>query len=109
MAVPEPTLEFLGVEPEIVDSFDFAYSDFASVCDTYKQYRSENEAGQCPFCRIHWSGHIMRVLSPKYPEGKLEAGGVACYCIHLLWDGNAEALDIETWRSRFLRNMGDWE
>lgn len=109
MAVPESTFEFLQVEPEVVDSFDFAWSDFASARDTYKQYRSEDVVGQCPFCRIHPSGHFMRVLSPKFPEGKLERGGVACLCVHLLWDDDAEVLDIETWRARVFRNMGDWE
>lgn len=92
MAVPEPTLEFLRVEPEVVDSFDFAWSDFASVRDTYKQYRSEDEAGQCPFCRIHWSGHLMRVLSPRFPEGKLERGGVTHFCVHLLWDDDVQVI-----------------
>lgn len=90
MAVPEPTLEFLRVEPEIVDSFDFAWSEFVSVLDTYKQYRSEDEAGQCPFCRVHWSAHLMRILSPRCRKGTLEAGGVAHPCIHLLWDDDVE-------------------
>lgn len=101
--IPEETLSLASTPPEIVDSYGFTTFDLAEICNKYQLYSWEKEQNKCPFCRIS-SSNQMRVLSSFYKEGRIERGGVACYCIHtILDDEDYEALGLKDWFANLKR------
>jgi len=98
--------EFLG-PPTIVDTFEFTEGDLNLAREEYQLFDSEIEIGQCPFCRVNPSDRHMRILSEKFKNGTLEAGGVCIPCIHLLFEDDYEPLSPnELWSQGWQMSSG---